>query len=433
MQTINPHALDVVQRDGDYVIYMGKHPLTTPMGNEVSDLNNRLLEHVLRELSFTGSLDPSRIDGFTLLSLQKDFLEKGVDPIGDSLGAILRLDPLVQRKLGQPQAKNGDVDSMIHFLEEHNQTLTLMFGGIAEVLCSFNEFLTEHIRTSPEIACQSYEEILPSLTKFYRNLPLEKLAVIILLSITHESGVMLPLLLALGKITASEYVNTLFVVHFPYLDQQKSSQAYADLIPQDIQRTRHLPDWQKPKDCFASLHIQALRALEYLSYYKTAGTQSPEIADVIRMGENLTVEFKTSLRWNILANRKDSSIEHASLKTIDAFLNSGGGTLFIGVKDDGIVEGIEIDGFPNRDRFSLHFWNLVKASMGEDVGSFIRTSFEEIQSRTVFIVRCAKSPGPVFLKQKGFGEEFYIRIGPSSAKLGIQEALKYIDHRFERP
>jgi len=93
----------------------------------------------------------------------------------------------------------------------------------------------------------------------------------------------------------------------------------------------------------------------------------------------------------------------------------------------------EIDGFPNRDRFSLHFWNLVKASMGEDVGSFIRTSFEEIQSRTVFIVRCAKSPGPVFLKQKGFGEEFYIRIGPSSAKLGIQEALKYIDHRFERP
>jgi len=44
---------------------------------------------------------------------------------------------------------------------------------------------------------------------------------------------------------------------------------------------------------------------------------------------------KTSFRWDIRAEKKNSAIEHASLKTIAAFLNSGGGTLLIGVEDDG--------------------------------------------------------------------------------------------------
>ena len=39
---------------------------------------------------------------------------------------------------------------------------------------------------------------------------------------------------------------------------------------------------------------------------------------------------------------------------------------------------------------------------------------------------------PLFLEQKGFDEEFYIRIGPSSAGLEIREALKYISERFEK-
>ena len=36
------------------------------------------------------------------------------------------------------------------------------------------------------------------------------------------------------------------------------------------------------------------------------------------------------------------------------------------------------------------------------------------------------------LNQKQNEEELYIRIGPSSAKLTIREALKYISQRFEK-
>jgi len=48
-------------------------------------------------------------------------------------------------------------------------------------------------------------------------------------------------------------------------------------------------------------------------------------------------------------------------------------------------------------------------------------------------VRCLRSSRPVFLRQPGFEEEFYIRLGPSSVALAVSEALKYIaDHFTEK-
>jgi len=55
---------------------------------------------------------------------------------------------------------------------------------------------------------------------------------------------------------------------------------------------------------------------------------------------------------------------------------------------------------------------------------------EKIHGKTVCRVHCLKSQKPVFLKQSGFDEAFYIRIGPSSGSLEISEALKYIAGRF---
>ena len=104
--------------------------------------------------------------------------------------------------------------------------------------------------------------------------------------------------------------------------------------------------------------------------------------------------------------------------------------MLIGVQDSGVWEGIEVDKFANIDKFALHFWNLVKASMGQDISAFIRTSREPRDGKTVFCARCRRSHQPVFLKQSGFEEEFYIRVGPSSTRLTIQEALKYISYRF---
>ena len=59
----------------------------------------------------------------------------------------------------------------------------------------------------------------------------------------------------------------------------------------------------------------------------------------ISKGEGMQVEFKATLRVNLHTNQNDVKMEHAVLKTLAAFLNSKGGTLFIGVNDSGEVVG----------------------------------------------------------------------------------------------
>ena len=55
-------------------------------------------------------------------------------------------------------------------------------------------------------------------------------------------------------------------------------------------------------------------------------------------------EYKATLRTHADSGEQFKPLETASLKTIAAFLNSRtGGTLLIGVADDGTVHGLEAD------------------------------------------------------------------------------------------
>ena len=65
--------------------------------------------------------------------------------------------------------------------------------------------------------------------------------------------------------------------------------------------------------------------------------------ELIKRGESKTLEFKSTLRWNLKEDRKDQAVTRAVLKTIAAFLNTEGGDLLIGVADDGSIVGIEQD------------------------------------------------------------------------------------------
>jgi len=85
-----------------------------------------------------------------------------------------------------------------------------------------------------------------------------------------------------------------------------------------------------------------------------------EVKELIARGESKTLEFKSTLRWNVKENRKDAlQITHAVLKTIAAFLNTEGGDLIIGVNDAGEVVGIEQDQFDSNDAFMRHLGRSV--------------------------------------------------------------------------
>ncbi len=154
-----------------------------------------------------------------------------------------------------------------------------------------------------------------------------------------------------------------------------------------------------------------------------------EVEELIDKGESDQVEFKSTLRWNLHAERIDKGVEHSVLKTIAAFLNKEGGTLLVGIGDDGNVLGIEPDRFPNEDKYLLHFSNLVNDKIGKQHSDYIRWGLREIQDKFILRVDCAPSPNPVFLKAKD-GEEFYIRTGPSSVQLSAREVLEYSKKHF---
>ena len=60
--------------------------------------------------------------------------------------------------------------------------------------------------------------------------------------------------------------------------------------------------------------------------------------------ESQFLEYKSTLRWDIRQQRKGGHPEDAVLKTIAGFGNSPtGGTLLVGVADDGTVHGLEDD------------------------------------------------------------------------------------------
>lgn len=151
----------------------------------------------------------------------------------------------------------------------------------------------------------------------------------------------------------------------------------------------------------------------------------------IERGEGMQVEFKATLRVNLHTGEKDPRMEHAVLKTIAAFLNSKeGGTLFVGVNDDGDIIGLDTDKFSNEDKLLLHLDNLIKKSLGQSVYVCLNIECDEINGGRILAVECKPSEKPVFLKNNE-SEEFYIRAGASSPALPPSHAHEYIQQRFK--
>lgn len=156
-----------------------------------------------------------------------------------------------------------------------------------------------------------------------------------------------------------------------------------------------------------------------------------EVLDLIKKGEKRNVEFKSTLRVNLHTKETDKKIEHSILKTIAGFLNTKGGTLLIGVNDSGEILGIENDNFSNKDKFNLHFTNLIKQYLGRKYFQFLNFELVKIGNKEILKVDCFKSSKSVFLKF-GENEELYIRTGNQTIRIAGSELVDYINERFGR-
>ncbi|HXH24978.1 MAG TPA: DUF262 domain-containing protein [Vicinamibacterales bacterium] len=155
------------------------------------------------------------------------------------------------------------------------------------------------------------------------------------------------------------------------------------------------------------------------------------VTELIALGESLTLEFKSSVQWDMVQNRQNTALRVGVLKTIAAFLNTDGGTLVIGVEDRGSICGIEPDlrllgG--SRDKFGQLVSSLVFEHLGAGVTPCVRQRFEEVDGRTVCVVDVDRSSEPVFVKGER-GREFYVRVGNTTRALDTEETLRYLESR----
>lgn len=163
---------------------------------------------------------------------------------------------------------------------------------------------------------------------------------------------------------------------------------------------------------------------------KTQESEGEKIIKLIKKGESERLEFKSTLRTNLHTNEIDKKVEYANLKTIVAYLNSKGGTLLVGISDTGQIAGIEKDNFPSNDKLKLHLMNLLKEKVGSEFIQFISFEIFSIEEKEILKIDCKESDRPVFLKIEK-EEEFYVRNGPASVRLGGSELINYVKYKFK--
>ncbi len=129
---------------------------------------------------------------------------------------------------------------------------------------------------------------------------------------------------------------------------------------------------------------------------------------------------------------KEGSYNPNLLKPIAGFLNTTGGTVLIGVNDEGEVIGVDEYSNATADKFDQDFRNLLRDKLGSDALAFIRFSHGRFGEHGIYRIDCEPADQPVFMRTgKGVsGETFYIRSGSTNQQLGFRAALHYIARRF---
>jgi hypothetical protein len=334
--------------------------------------------------------DPN-VTYLSLFAYKIDILDHDSDPFPDQLNDIALQDPFIRIKISG--------NSSDHAPQVSDPLFAFKFNTLSGLIARVNQY-TSSLMGEYQIEEHEVHPMLDLVMAAYTGLDNWQKTVVQALHTQHGAGILMLLGLVRRLITPAEYSRGLIALNCSPVER------YGAVI-------RETADF--------------LSLLDNLVSDSHAGGLYQSL---VREGEGDSVEFKSTFRWDIRAGKTNPAIEHASLKTIAAFLNSRGGSLLIGVRDDGSVEGIETDKFANEDKFLLHLWTLIRTSMGRDFSPFIRTILEKAEDKTICIVHCQPATRPVFLRQSGFDEEMFIRVGPSSNALNISEALTYIRERF---
>ena len=184
---------------------------------------------------------------------------------------------------------------------------------------------------------------------------------------------------------------------------------------------------------------------ETVSHYaehrtKPSPPKSDDATSMIAGGESAFVEFKPAVWFdkrrsdndpNYRINKSTTRVKNKIIRTVAGFLNAEGGTLFIGVSDDGNAYGIQTDvevtARGDLDGYELELFALLTNSISTDmVARKVRVTFPKFQGITICRVDVDKSDEPVFANTTRVKDAFFVRIGNSTQTMSVQSAMSYV-------
>lgn len=431
-----------VKQDGDvWTIMLDEQALMSANGqHKIAHKNHKFLVAMVEEFqSFgevsvtdNGSLEPIVFSQYALFSdhliadwrtiftenltdlLFNDltFVENAGPERADQIAAGAPIYSWLERTLGSEAYVARMIATTLY-----NETYAMMMPEEAE-----DPDLYEHLK--PDVAGNKfYTRASIKDTKFFAELAAvlnqssseEYSALHGLLSMNGHRHFLASLALITGGISKSQYATSVM-----------SSSNVRHGIQSDIDREDH-------RSMYQSTLGEAAIALYFIEL-----TRNP-VFEIIRKGESGDIEFKESLSLDVrraafdknYTKVKESKLELAALKTIVGFLNAKGGKLFIGVRDDASIRGIdtELEAFHGRstDKFLLYMKDLIVTRIGKGILGNLETSLHHVDGKWIIVIEVKKASEPCFLKPDDI---FYVRTSPATEQFTGKDLLDYIKNNF---
>lgn len=171
----------------------------------------------------------------------------------------------------------------------------------------------------------------------------------------------------------------------------------------------------------------------------------PEVVRLVCGGESERVEFKSSMRVPVDGSAPSKELtamlEGVIIKEIAAFLNAEGGTLLIGVDDDGRGLGLVPDyasspKIADRDGFERHFRGLVDVALGKTVAASLKVTFVGLDSKGICWVDIPAGDQEAFVQVTDKSGQkrnvFFVRSGNKAEEIPSgPEQTKYVRKRWK--
>jgi hypothetical protein len=157
------------------------------------------------------------------------------------------------------------------------------------------------------------------------------------------------------------------------------------------------------------------------------------IENLINNGENDVIEFKSSFIWDYKRKQPSKEMKKEVVISISSFMNTVGGFLLVGIKDNKKVLGLDNDlkqCHKSKDELERSLTSAINTYLGKVNRIYVKVGFKKVDNKEILLARVVQSPHPVFFNCKGEKESFFIRSGNSTQQLEMSEYTLYIKEHW---